>query len=461
MKASEREVKVASPVLEGGQPKAAPPGPPPVLIFRCPNWQKDCDGTFDLVKDKTANDQAVWKKRGGERWIYLTTDKAWGVGGKSEFEQDFNCKNSYVFHPRTKGAPSPHLLPKGWMLYDGKAWREDPDVVALAQEAPADPTGADPPPAQVPAATAQGVAGLSSSVSSARSQGHAAGVAGLSSSVSSARSQGHGVGQIVAGLSSNVSSARSQQVDGGLLADTILSKDKVEDDDNNSWDEEGGGGDGFLPTLTEEQTMSMHSVLLLQASRGSDWQTDHQQSLSGADREAAKTSARDRAMNEFGFDDDEMGRDRANSWDARYDDGDGPSFLVNERGSTPPHPGKMAAPSQSLTDKRQLRGRRGPVAPVVETLEDSWVDRLEDGRALRKGQLDMEGLERCYPTPPPRAAPSAAEASSTSTLPIFKSKDLPEEELEQMRRAMRENRLQQLQQRRPLREERGKQGLGA
>lgn len=28
-------------------------------------------------------------------------------------------------------------------------------------------------------------------------------------------------------------------------------------------------------------------------------------------------------MNEFGFDDDEMGRDRANSWDARYDDGDG------------------------------------------------------------------------------------------------------------------------------------------
>lgn len=109
----------------------------------------------------------------------------------------------------------------------------------------------------------------------------------------------------------------------------------------------------------------------------------------------------------------------------------------------------MAAPSQSLTDKRQLRGRRGPVAPVVETLEDSWVDRLEDGRALRKGQLDIEGLERCYPTPPPRAAPSAAEASSTSTLPIFKSK----EELEQMRRAMRENRLQQLQQRRPLREE--------
>lgn len=26
----------------------------------------------------------------------------------------------YVFHPRTMGAPSPDLLPKGWMLFDGQ-----------------------------------------------------------------------------------------------------------------------------------------------------------------------------------------------------------------------------------------------------------------------------------------------------------------------------------------------------
>ena len=27
----------------------------------------------DLVKDKVANDRPVWKMRGGERWLYLTT----------------------------------------------------------------------------------------------------------------------------------------------------------------------------------------------------------------------------------------------------------------------------------------------------------------------------------------------------------------------------------------------------
>ncbi|CAL1134098.1 unnamed protein product [Cladocopium goreaui] len=58
--------------------------------------------------------------RGGERWLYLTTDKNWGVGGQREFGENFNCKNSYVFHPRTMGAPSPDLLPKGWMLFDGQ-----------------------------------------------------------------------------------------------------------------------------------------------------------------------------------------------------------------------------------------------------------------------------------------------------------------------------------------------------
>ena len=46
------------------------------------------------MKDKEANHRPVWKKRGAERWLYLTTDKNWGVGGQREFEEDFNCKNS-------------------------------------------------------------------------------------------------------------------------------------------------------------------------------------------------------------------------------------------------------------------------------------------------------------------------------------------------------------------------------
>ena len=39
-----------------------------------------------------------------------------------------------MFHPRTMGAPSPDLLPKGWMLYDGEAWKEDPEVQASVLE---------------------------------------------------------------------------------------------------------------------------------------------------------------------------------------------------------------------------------------------------------------------------------------------------------------------------------------
>ncbi len=31
----------------------------------------------DLVKDKVANDRPVWKMRGGERWLYLTTAAWW------------------------------------------------------------------------------------------------------------------------------------------------------------------------------------------------------------------------------------------------------------------------------------------------------------------------------------------------------------------------------------------------
>lgn len=34
-----------------------------------------------------------------------------------------NCWG-YVFHPKTMGAPSPDLLPKGWMLFDGQVrWK--------------------------------------------------------------------------------------------------------------------------------------------------------------------------------------------------------------------------------------------------------------------------------------------------------------------------------------------------
>eukprot|EP00435_Cladocopium_sp_Y103_P050505 s787_g15.t1 len=233
--------------------QVAPKGPPTVLRFRCPNWQKECDGTYDLVKDKVANDRPVWKMRGGERWLYLTTDKNWGVGGQREFDENFNCKNSYVFHPRTMGAPSPDLLPKGWMLFDGQAWCQDPEVQATALEEPGRGAEIAPQAAAVPSpAGQQTVAGLSSAVSSARSQG-AMGigqtVAGLSSGISSARSQalgGHaGKVQSVAGLSSSISSARSQ-VDGALLADAILSKEsKVKEDDANSWDEEGGDARTF------------------------------------------------------------------------------------------------------------------------------------------------------------------------------------------------------------------------
>ena len=55
-----------------------------VYAFRLPNYsQWDSTPAWipftfalsseDLVKDKVANDRPVWKMRGGERWLYLTT----------------------------------------------------------------------------------------------------------------------------------------------------------------------------------------------------------------------------------------------------------------------------------------------------------------------------------------------------------------------------------------------------
>ncbi|CAJ1337850.1 unnamed protein product [Effrenium voratum] len=222
--ASETVPKSVSPVASQTLPKAVspaspvpvlkgPPGPPQVLNFRCPNFQKDCDGTYDLLPGKEANGRPVWKKRGGDRWMYLTIDKNWGVGGKSEFDKDFNCKNSYVFHPRTLGAPSPELLPKGWQLFDGQAWREDADVQATAEGSATGgqvPLQQKAPPAQPPQPTAlQGLAGLSSGTPSARSH------------------------QTPAAPSSS-----RTQVDGAALADSILGARARATDGDNSWDEE-------------------------------------------------------------------------------------------------------------------------------------------------------------------------------------------------------------------------------
>ncbi|CAJ1406705.1 unnamed protein product, partial [Effrenium voratum] len=232
--ASETVPKSVSPVASQTLPKAVspaspvpvlkgPPGPPQVLNFRCPNFQKDCDGTYDLLPGKEANGRPVWKKRGGDRWMYLTIDKNWGVGGKSEFDKDFNCKNSYVFHPRTLGAPSPELLPKGWQLFDGQAWREDADVQATAEGSATGgqvPPQQKAPPAQPPQPTAlQGLAGLSSGTPSARSHQTPA-------APSSSRTQA-GSGQFWGG----------EKVDGAALADSILGARARATDGDNSWDE--------------------------------------------------------------------------------------------------------------------------------------------------------------------------------------------------------------------------------
>lgn len=209
--------------------QASTSAPPEVIRFRSPNWQKECDGTYDLLKDKTANGQPIWKKRGGDRWLYLNTDRNWGVGGKTEFDKNFDCKNSFIFHPRTPkvNAVSPEKLPPGWMLFDGKAWREDPQVTLEVEtppgatssrdsEVPSQRSIAPPAQPQVPAA-AEHVTGIAPPAGT--------GPPGTSRT-----------GSAQTPNASVASSARSQ-MDGGTLADQILAKMTVEGAETENWDE--------------------------------------------------------------------------------------------------------------------------------------------------------------------------------------------------------------------------------
>lgn len=53
-----------------------------------------------------------------------------------------NCWG-YVFHPKTMGAPSPDLLPKGWMLFDGQVrWKSLIDFLVCYYTRPS-PAGCD------------------------------------------------------------------------------------------------------------------------------------------------------------------------------------------------------------------------------------------------------------------------------------------------------------------------------
>lgn len=99
-----------------------------VLQFVSPTWQQDCSGEYRLVVGKVTNGHCLWKKQGGERWLYFNKDGNWTVGGVSEHDKNFDCTNGFIFNGYTHGVPAPHLVSGPWMLFDGQGWREDPEV---------------------------------------------------------------------------------------------------------------------------------------------------------------------------------------------------------------------------------------------------------------------------------------------------------------------------------------------
>lgn len=112
---------------------------PELLRLQSPNFQKETSGDYEFVPGQTPNGRPLWKKKGGDRWLYFNTDSNWIVGGPSERDKKFNCTNGFVFHGRSNAAALPVGLQGSWTLFDGKGWREDPTVTLSIVAAPSTP----------------------------------------------------------------------------------------------------------------------------------------------------------------------------------------------------------------------------------------------------------------------------------------------------------------------------------
>jgi len=114
---------------------------PMVLRILTPNKHPSCENFYDLVMNCRPHGFPLWRRRGGNRWIYRGSDACWYVGGTMSKRRQFRCESGYVYHD-VPGCFRPDLLTGPWSWGDTEAWHADcaievrPSTQAELLEAP-------------------------------------------------------------------------------------------------------------------------------------------------------------------------------------------------------------------------------------------------------------------------------------------------------------------------------------
>jgi len=102
---------------------------PPVLCIHSPNQHRECSGEFELLSDKLANGQPIWKKRGAERWLYSGFDGRWYICGPSTKERNWDCASGYIYNSSFHKGALPHRLNGSWEWSGGLQWHRDAAIL--------------------------------------------------------------------------------------------------------------------------------------------------------------------------------------------------------------------------------------------------------------------------------------------------------------------------------------------
>jgi len=105
---------------------------PPLLRVRSPNKQSACSGDYTLVPRMAPNNEPVWAKRIGGKWIYSGVDGRWYIGGKTARSLDFRCSTGHIYQGEPHMGKLPHELSGPWAWAEGGAWHNDADVTVTA-----------------------------------------------------------------------------------------------------------------------------------------------------------------------------------------------------------------------------------------------------------------------------------------------------------------------------------------
>lgn len=101
---------------------------PPFLRVISPVNQVTCSGDYELVPDERPAGMPLWRKRGGDRWLYCGDDGRWYIGGISSKDRHFACSSGFIYHNKIHDGMLPHMLNGSWEWGGGAAWHKDPMI---------------------------------------------------------------------------------------------------------------------------------------------------------------------------------------------------------------------------------------------------------------------------------------------------------------------------------------------